>query len=459
MTLRHHLFLTAAMSVGAGAAAWGQRAPVAITDVTVIDGTGGPALERMTVVVSDGRIIAVESMSRADVPAHANVVDGRGKFLIPGLWDMHVHLTKAGATSLGLFVASGVTSVRDVGGDFAVVQQWRSEIAAGTRVGPRIKAAGPILESAARVRRMKAERTVEAVDRYRAPVADTTDARRVVDSLARLGVDLIKVRTVASRESYHAIAAAARRAGLALAAHGNIVPPEEMLQAGQRSIEHAIYPALQKRDARVRAQLIRELADAQVAIVPTMVNYYQWLLVPPADARRIVEDTAGRIDARRRYVSGYLLEDWREQVRERGRVKDALIRRPYLRRAYRGVLRDWRDMHRAGVRILPGTDVAVALMYPGFSLWDELGYFVEKIGMTPMEALVSATRSAAEFSGMVDSLGTVQVGKLADLVLLDADPLADIRNVGKIHAVVARGELFDRAALSRILAVAARPAR
>ncbi len=139
---------------------------------------------------------------------------------------------------------------------------------------------------------------------------------------------------------------------------------------------------------------------------------------------------------------------------ERGAVKDALIRRLYLPRAYASVLRDLQEMHRAGVRILPGTDVAVALIYPGFSLSEELGYFVEKIGMSPAAALVSATRLAAEFSGMNDSLGTVQVGKLADLVLLDADPLLDIRNVGRIHAVIARGEPFDRAALAALLAAA-----
>ena len=441
-------------------AAPGERASLAITDVTVIDGTGSAARPHMTVVIVGDKIIAVDSMARPMVPrplaAQATVIDGRGKFLIPGLWDMHVHLAKSGAASLGLFVANGVTSVRDMGGAFTVVQQFRSMINAGTRIGPRIRTAGPILESAERVRRMKARGTVEPVDRFRAPVADTIDARRVVDSVAQLGVDFIKVRTATSRETYQAIASAARRAGLTLAAHGDIVSAEDMLAAGQRSIEHAIYPSLQKRDSATRARLIRELAKARVAIVPTMVNYYQWLMVSPADARRIVDDSLGRIDVRRRYVSGYLLDDWREQVDERDGAKDALIRRFFWPRAFGGILRDLREMHRAGVRILPGTDVAVALMYPGFSLRDELKYFVDEIGMTPLEALVSATRFSAEFSGMQDSLGTVERGKLADLVLLDADPLLDIRNVGRIHAVITRGQLLDRSRLDGLLAAAMR---
>jgi imidazolonepropionase-like amidohydrolase len=105
---------------------------------------------------------------------------------------------------------------------------------------------------------------------------------------------------------------------------------------------------------------------------------------------------------------------------------------------------------------LPGTDVAVALMYPGFSLQDELGYFVDMIGMTPLQALQSATRFAAEFSGMEDSLGTIQVGKVADLVLLDADPLVDIRHVGRIHAVIVGGRLFDRSRLDELLLEAMR---
>src|SRR5262245_50373472 len=113
MSLRR-LILIAIASDFTGATAWGQRAPVAITDVTVIDGTGSPSRAHRTGVIADGRISAIDSASHASVPSRATVLDGRGKFLIPGLWDMHVHVAKAGATSLGLFVANGVTSVRDM---------------------------------------------------------------------------------------------------------------------------------------------------------------------------------------------------------------------------------------------------------------------------------------------------------------------------------------------------------
>lgn len=118
----HHFFVIAAMTVVVSATASAQRVPLAVVDVTVIEGTGGADRPHMTVVISGGKIV-VDFMSRASVPAQAHVIDGRGKFLIPGLWDMHVHLGKAGAPSLGLFAANGVTSVRDMGGDFAVVQR------------------------------------------------------------------------------------------------------------------------------------------------------------------------------------------------------------------------------------------------------------------------------------------------------------------------------------------------
>jgi len=177
-------------------AALAQRPPsdsgVAFTHATVIDGAGGPPQGGMTVVVRGGRIVRVGKDETVRVLHGARIIDARGKYLTPGFWDMHVHVAKAGSSSLALFIANGITSVRDMGGDFAMIRSLRDSVRAGTRVGPRITAPGPMLEDAANVARMLSEGTVEPVARFRVPVATAADAERVVDSLAKLGVDFVK---------------------------------------------------------------------------------------------------------------------------------------------------------------------------------------------------------------------------------------------------------------------------
>ena len=440
--------LLAAAVLGAPpAVANAQGATVAITAVTLIDGTGTPARESMTVIVRAGHVAEVVTAASASIPGDAIVVEGRGKFLIPGLWDMHVHLSKAGAGSLPLLVANGVTTVRDMGGDANQLLGWRADIDAGRRIGPRIRLAGPMLESPERVAKMRKRDTVEPVDRFRAGVGDAADAERVVDSLDRLGVDFIKLRTVASTSVYRAIAAAAASHQLPLVGHATEVPFAEVLRANQRSIEHAVYPTLQGLTPRQRASLIADMARRKTVLVPTAVSYYQSLDLPNARLRRLLADSLGATDPRRRYISGYLLDDWREQLEERPGGLRASIQGAVVGRIHSGAVKDAREMHRAGVRILPGSDLAVLGIYPGSSLHDELRLFVDRLGMTPMDAIVSATRHSAEFFGMQDSVGTIEPGRVADMVLLAADPLADIGNTLKIDAVMVRGKLFDRAAL------------
>ncbi|MGH9768432.1 MAG: amidohydrolase family protein, partial [Blastocatellia bacterium] len=398
--------------------------PLALTRVTVIDATGAPARPKMTVVIADGRIAAIGEDGKTLAPKGARVIDASGKYLIPGLWDMHVHLAKAGENTLPLFIANGVTSVRDMGGDAALVLKWRDEIAAGKRLGPRIKAAGPIFESASNVARMKREGTVEPVDRFRVGVAGPEEAAGAVERVAKLGVDFIKIRTVTSPETYRAIAAAARKHNLALVGH-QAAAPEEVIKAGQRSIEHSFFPPLSNRTEDQRAELFRKLAADGIAVTPTLVVGAA-LLEPYERAAAIAADEQGRLDPRRKYLSGYLIEDWREQAEEKKGMSDDLTKLLAER------LRDLREMRRAGVRLLPGTDVAVLLIWPGFSLHDELRLLVEQVGMTPMEALLSATRFPAEIFGMQETLGTIEPGQIADLALLDANPLDDIRNTTKI---------------------------
>ena len=418
---------------------------VAIVGATLIDGTGGPPLTDMTVLISGGRITAVGTRVATPVPGGARTIDGRGKFLIPGLWDMHVHLSKAGEGALPLFIANGVTSVRDMGGDADLLLRWRTETAAGTRVGPRVKTPGQMLESAKNVARMKSDGTVEPVDRYRRPVGTAEDAERTVAELAAKGVDFIKVRTRESPEAYRAILEAAARHHLTVVGHPT-AGIDAVIDAGQRSVEHALIPPVSGRSDEARAALFSRMAGQGIVSVPTLVVGTKSLLVASGDAAKIVDDVHGAIDSRRQYVGGYLIADWREQVGERDDASRQALEKlaPLIRK-------DLSDMRKAGVQIMPGTDTAVVLIYPGFSLHDELDLLVSEIGMTPMEAIVAATRHPAEFFGMQETLGTVQVSKMADLVLLDASPLDRIGNTRAIHAVVAGGRLYTRRDLDGLL--------
>jgi imidazolonepropionase-like amidohydrolase/ketosteroid isomerase-like protein len=417
---------------------------VAFHNVTLIDMTGAKPRPKMTVVVVGNRISAIGKTGTLRLPKNAQVIDGTGKFLIPGLWDMHVHLTKAGKNTLPLFVANGITSVRDMGGDYIQLLQWRKEAANGTLLSPRIKTPGALLESAENVARMKREGTVEPVDKYRIGIGTPEEARRAVDLMATLGVDFIKFRTVASPEVYKEIAEESKAKRLMFVGH-QFGSPESMIDSGQKSIEHYIFPPVITNPKH--AEIYSRMVENGVHVVTTMVVADKSLFVSYDDAKKIVEDTKGKIDFRRKYLSGYLIEDWKEQLEEKkqpspvdyAKLKEVLIK-------------DFQEMHKAGVRLMPGTDVATLLIYPGYSLHDELQLLVNEVGLTPMEALVSATRYPAEFFGIEKSLGTIEKGKIADLVLLDANPLDDIGSTRQITAVVLGGKYFSREARVKMLA-------
>jgi len=427
------------------AAAQAKSTPIVFTHVTVIDATGAvDARSDMAVVVADGKIADIGKFGKVKIPKRSQVFDAAGKFLIPGLWDMHVHLTKAGEHTLPLFIVNGVTSVRDMGGDYVQVLKWRKEAAAGTRLSPRIKTPGALLESAENVARMKREGTVEPVDKYRVGVATPEEARKAVALMASLGVDFIKFRTVASPETYKAIAEESKAKGLAFVGH-QFGSPEAMVDAGQKSIEHYVFPPIITNPKH--AEIYRKMAEGGTSIVTTIVVADKSLLVSYDDAKTIVEDRAGRVDFRRRYLSGYLIEDWKEQLEEKkepspidiAKLKEVLIK-------------DFQEMHKAGVRLMPGTDVGVLLIYPGYTLHDELELLVKYVGLTPTQAIVSATRHPAEFFGMQKTLGTIEKGKIADLVLLDANPLDDIGNTKRIAAVVLNGRYLSKTLMERMLA-------
>ena len=240
----------AVMAIGLVWTATGIAQPVsglfAIGNVTVIPATGAPAQPAMTVLIRGDRIAAVGPAAEVEVPPGTRTVDGSGKFLVPGFVEMHAHLSKTRASALGLFVANGVTTLRDMGGDHDELLRWRREISAGTRVGPRILMAGPILESTQNIERMRRDppsERIEPFERARIGIGSPDEARRVIASLASREIDFIKIRTVANRETYLAIINAAHAHGLKVVGHVTGIPPQVVLDAGQDGAEHPFYPS------------------------------------------------------------------------------------------------------------------------------------------------------------------------------------------------------------------------
>ena len=223
-------FLALASFFGAGAV---SADTLAITHVTVIDATGAPPQPDMTVIVQDGRIVELGKSDAVHAPAGAKAVDGSGKYLIPGLWDMHVHevfgdwMPRNEKVVPPLFVANGITGVRDMGGDLDVLKEWRAEIAAGRLLGPRMIIAGPMLDG--------------PVPRFpsSAPVANAAEARRWSMSSRRSGVDFIKIQSLIPRDGYFAAADEAKKLGIVFVGHvPDAVRASEASNAGQKSIEH-----------------------------------------------------------------------------------------------------------------------------------------------------------------------------------------------------------------------------
>jgi imidazolonepropionase-like amidohydrolase len=447
MSRRFAVLIAALACSPAGAA--GQRT-VAIRNVTVIPMTGAGATARQTVIVRGGRIAELGPSARVRIPAGATVVDGTGKYLIPGLFEMHAHTSKTRASALGLYVVHGVTTIRDQGSEHAEVLRWRREIRAGTRVGPRMLIAGPYLESLRNIERMRRdppEERVEPFERARIPVGSPADARRVIDSLAALELDHFKIRTVQDRETYIALARAAHARGKRLVGHVVDASPAAFLEAGQDGIEHGFPISIDTLPREQRMAFWRQLAARDVGVVPTLVVITESVFRPQAYFEALVADTTGASHPLRPYLSAFTILDWREQVDEA-----TPQRRAYVERAWPVGLKHVREMREAGVRIMAGSDVAVLNIFPGASLHEELRLFVDSLGMSPMEALASATRKPAEWLGLADSVGTIQRGKVADLVLLDANPLADINHTRRVAAVVLRGTLFRRGDLDALLA-------
>ena len=455
------LATTLVLLLGACAAPSGgapSAALLAIEGVTVIDIASGAApAANQTILIADGVIRAMGPASQIVIPASARRLDARGRFAIPGLWDSHVHFMNTGVTALPVLLAHGVTTVREMGGYIDSTRAWQARMRAGTLVGPRIVTAGPILESPQYLARV-VERSQRGDPRlavrvlpYRIGVGDAATAQRAIDSLRALRVDFVKIRNSGNPTAFYATLRAATAAGLRTVAHQiSGVPIASALDSGLTNLEHAMLPPSGRLSTGARDSIDAAFARNRAWFTPTLSVSSTLTLSGDSASRAIFDDAAIRLDERRAYASAWLLEWWRMQVDERA-ADTSSTREARALESYRSSAADVRRLRSLGVEILAGTDAGSVLVYPGFSLHEELEMLVTDAKLTPREALESATLSPARFARLDARLGTITAGKIADIIILDADPLADIRNTRRIHAVVQDGRVFTRADLDALL--------
>lgn len=443
----------------------------------MIDATGVPPKRGMTVVITGNRITALGRTGQIRIPPGAQVVQAEGKFLIPGLWDMHVHIFNQisrrppNTWYFPLFIANGVTSVRDMWTkpeDMEQVREWRRLHQEGSLLVPRIAAVGTIVDglAGAEPTNMAFLTLGPTVDVVRTP----DDARRFVRELKGAGIDFVKTYSNLRRETYFAIADEASKQGISIAGHVPlVVDAAEASSAGHRSMEHLLQ-VLESSSSKSQElfqvpgrewspkweKLMLDTFDRQkfLTLGAILAKNRTWQVPTLVISRHSFRQDLRRTRNQRwmRYIPAEEIASWTEvdpsrDLQPKGEEKN---QRDRLWQKQLEVVRGFNEM---GVRFLAGSDVGNPYIFPGFSLHEELALLVEA-GLTPMEALQTATRNPARFLGASDSLGTIEAGKMADLVLLDANPLENIRNTRKIRAVIVNGRYLDRAALDKLLAEA-----
>ncbi len=413
------LGLLISLALAAHAQPPGARS-VAITNVHVLPMESADVLHGHTVIIRDGVIVAMGPAATTAVPRDAERIDGRDRYLLPGLYDLYAHIHE---WALPQFLAFGVTTVRNAAPGRLAHLALREDIAAGRRIGPRVFSTGPVLDG------------IEPSYSSAGSLASTEEARRIVRAQRRAGYDAVMVYVGIEPLPYFAVLDEARRIGLPVTGHTPWKVPRELVhESGQRS----------------RDNLVGEVdTETGAAFVPERERDRDAARIAGAGQWTIPTLTIHKARARRDSLAGLLALPGIAQVPPRQRMHwtrafGRLVNVPDYR--YSGAPDLVSRLHRAGARLLVGTDAGYPFILPGISMHEEVRNLVE-VGLTPYESLRAATRDAAEFLGELDAAGTIAVGKRADLVLLRADPLADVAALADPVGVVLRGRWLPVEAL------------
>ena len=445
-----------------------QQGDVLIRHATVVDVEKARLVPGQAVVTSGNRIVAVGNDAEIARKWRAKqTVDAKNRYLIPGLWDMHVHfgggpaLIAENQALLPLYVANGITTVRDASGDIPYdVLAWRGQIADGTLFGPTLLSSGPKIEGVKPIWKGTLEAGSEA------------EVDKAVAQLKSLGVDFVKITdSTLKPELFLYAIRQARAAGFPVSGHIPMaLTVGQAVEAGISSIEHLDYaynPGV-KNEAEIAADFAAGRIDRATANArldagfdkDTAMAAYRDLarrgvaVTPTLNGSRILayldRDDHSR-DPQLAYLGPELRKTYQWRVDRAAKATPAQVAQRHAE--YEHVAAIIPMLQAAGVQIIAGTDAGFlnSFNYPGFGLHDELALF-QNLGLTPAEALASATRAGPKWFGKLDRFGSIEPGKAADLVLLDKNPLDDINATRAIHAVMLRGTLHDRAALDKLLA-------
>jgi imidazolonepropionase-like amidohydrolase len=427
---------TAALAEFAKGISGNRAEDLALLGGTLIDGNGGAPLEDATVVIEKGRITAVGARDHVKIPAGATEIDARGKTILPGLWDMHAHFEQVEWGPV--YLAAGATTVRDVGNELEFITAVRDAIAGGRGLGPRLLLAGvvdgsgPLQLGVARV--------------------DTPEQARIwVNRYHDAGFQQIKIYSSVKLEVLKAVTAEAHRLGMSVTGHvPEGIDTFQAVEAGQDQINHVQYivsmmgaplPKGAKRAERLKAaadidlhsdraqRAIRFLVEHHTVVDPTLA-IFEFFGASTAKPTASFEPGAAKVAPE----LAAQLNDVGPPSPEAAAIDKAFEKEVAIVGA----------LHKAGVRIVAGTDQ----MVPGHSLHREIELYVQA-GFTPMEAIRAATIVPARVMGVDQEVGTIEVGKRADVILLDANPLESIHNIRRVKYVITNGTLYDCAALWR----------
>ncbi|MGI9550092.1 MAG: amidohydrolase family protein [Aurantibacter sp.] len=448
-----------------------------IENISIIDPEKG-LIDNQTVIIKAGKIHKVVSTDELHLASDNEIIDGTNKFIMPGLWDTHVHFAfveDLAPKMFDLFIAYGITSVRDIGGEIGFVKKWKERALSSPTVAPRVMIAGPLLDGIPNVY----DGSVVGRPPISVGLHNVDDVIKQVNQLDSLGVDLLKAYEMLAPDQFVAITRLGQEKGLKVTGHVPLsMDVISASNAGLNSIEHL--KNLEMSCASNADDLLKERREMLVlgknepggvlrsrihrAIIPIALDNYD-----ESKAQEVLDVLAKNqtwqiptltinVGATKRFFAS---EEWKESYKylpdsiEKqwiDNVDQMMSEEPseFSRKFANWKLKIVDKIHQAGIEMMAGTDTPVGYLTPGLSLHQELALLVEA-GLSPLDAIKTATLNPARYFNLENELGSIQENMWADLVLLDANPLENIMNTKCIYAVLKQGKYFDRKELDEIL--------